>query len=63
MEAHRILLVTLLLLGTSLTGCLGGPDDAEVIRTAYSVKADYDDAHTNPPIPADLLAAQPRPER
>ena len=58
MEAHRILLVTLLLLGTSLTGCLGSTDDAEVIRIAYSVKDDYDDADTNPQMLADFIAAQ-----
>ena len=58
MEAHRILLVTLLLLGTSLTGCLGSADDADMIRIAYSVKDDYDDADTNPQTLADFIAAQ-----
>ena len=58
MERHRILLVTLLLLGTSLTGCLGSADDADMIRIAYSVKDDYDDADANPQTLADFIAAQ-----
>ena len=54
----KSLMVTLLLVGVTLTGCIGDSEDEPVIKIAYSVKDDYDDADANPQTLADFIAAQ-----
>jgi hypothetical protein len=52
------MLLTLLLAGTVLSGCIGGGDDEDTtIKIAYSVKDDYDNPDSNPQILADFISA------
>ena len=52
----KSLMVTLLLVGVTLTGCIGGSEDEPVIKIAYSVKDDYDDADANPQRLAEFIS-------